>query len=127
MRKLITILTLVSLLVQSTAQFAVLALFRVRKAYIIQNMCENRDRPQLKCCGKCILNKQLKKVTTGAEGEGDNITRYEKEISMYLLPAGISLPPVTACDEAIRWRCSYASLKVSLFVIDVFHPPPIAG
>ena len=33
--------------------------FELRKEYIIQNLCENRFKPHLKCDGKCYLAKKL--------------------------------------------------------------------
>jgi hypothetical protein len=35
--------------------------------YIVENLCENRDKPQLKCNGKCYLSKQLSKEAKDAE------------------------------------------------------------
>jgi hypothetical protein len=34
--------------------------YAVNKSYIVQYLCENRDKPRLKCDGKCYLAKQLK-------------------------------------------------------------------
>lgn len=36
--------------------------FELRKEYIIQNLCENRFKPQLHCDGKCYLAKRLQKI-----------------------------------------------------------------
>lgn len=36
--------------------------FELNKEYIIQNLCENRFKPELKCNGKCYLAKQLHKI-----------------------------------------------------------------
>lgn len=123
MRKLIAIMTLMSMLLQTTAQFAVMAMFRVRKAYIIQNMCENRDKPQLKCCGKCILNKQLKKVTTGGEGEHNNTARYEKEIPVYVLPGTNWEHPMAPGSDPPTVGGVYQGFCKSLFSEEIFHPP----
>jgi hypothetical protein len=34
--------------------------YELRKDYIIQNFCENKNRPELKCDGQCYLAKQIK-------------------------------------------------------------------
>ncbi len=34
--------------------------YNANKAYIARVLCENRDRPQLHCDGKCYLAKKLK-------------------------------------------------------------------
>jgi hypothetical protein len=36
--------------------------FELNKEYIIQNLCENRFKPELNCNGQCYLAKQLHKV-----------------------------------------------------------------
>ncbi len=33
--------------------------YQVRKAYIARYLCENRNRPELRCDGKCYLAKRL--------------------------------------------------------------------
>jgi hypothetical protein len=43
-------------------QFFVVAGFYLNRDYIAKNLCENRFHPEKKCCGKCYLNKQLKKT-----------------------------------------------------------------
>jgi len=36
--------------------------YQINKAYIMQTLCVNRDKPQLHCDGKCYLDKQLQKA-----------------------------------------------------------------
>ena len=36
--------------------------YQINKAYIAEALCENRDKPQMHCDGKCYLSKQLKKA-----------------------------------------------------------------
>lgn len=38
--------------------------FMANRAYIVAHYCENRDKPQMHCKGKCYLNKQLQKAET---------------------------------------------------------------
>ncbi len=42
-----------------SASFIVLN-YEVNQSYIIENFCENLDKPELKCDGKCHLAKQIK-------------------------------------------------------------------
>ncbi|PKV49258.1 hypothetical protein ATE84_1279 [Aquimarina sp. MAR_2010_214] len=44
--------------------------------YIVKNLCENKDRPRLKCNGKCYLVKQLAK-----QSEETNTNPFKKEQS----------------------------------------------
>jgi hypothetical protein len=44
--------------------------------YIVKNLCKNKDRPRLKCNGKCYLVKQLAK-----ESEETNNNPFKREHS----------------------------------------------
>lgn len=60
-KQLIAILVIFSLALQSFRHYAVLAEFYLNRDYIAKNLCENRNKPQLHCNGKCHLKKQLQK------------------------------------------------------------------
>jgi len=41
----------------------------IRKDFIVENLCINKEEPEKQCNGKCHLEKQVDK---GVEGSGDN-------------------------------------------------------
>ena len=41
--------------------------FSVNKNFIVNNLCENRLKPDIHCGGKCYLNKQLAKSNESQE------------------------------------------------------------
>ncbi|HUH45701.1 MAG TPA: hypothetical protein VLZ54_01005 [Arenibacter sp.] len=53
-----------------------LAEYVVNYDYIVENLCENKDRPFLNCDGKCYLAKQLAK-----ESEGGDKNPFESRFS----------------------------------------------
>lgn len=53
------ILSMAFLAQMFSASFIVLN-YEVNQSYIIENFCENLDKPELKCDGKCHLAKQIK-------------------------------------------------------------------
>lgn len=56
----LTALVLIPLLFASSlSKTMVLAGFRMNRSYIAAELCENRDKPQLHCQGKCYLKKKL--------------------------------------------------------------------
>ncbi len=123
MRKVLAILLTLSLLVQCTAQYAVLALYRVQKAYVAKVLCENRSKPSMHCNGKCYLAKQLKKVTNGSATGNENSAPVEKETLVYLLPS----PIVAACQHLncnqLHHAGRYCDLVAQLPGSGVFRPP----
>ncbi|WP_143307116.1 hypothetical protein [Chitinophaga vietnamensis] len=60
MRKhLITAFFLLLWLCQLSGRYLVMLEFYINQSYVAANLCENRDKPQLHCNGKCHLRKQL--------------------------------------------------------------------
>ena len=63
MRKLlaITFFTLLTWQIFFNAGFIVY--WKVNQTFITEKLCENKDKPQMHCNGKCYLFKQLQKAT----------------------------------------------------------------
>ncbi|AQG82438.1 hypothetical protein [Spirosoma montaniterrae] len=60
MKNALLYLLLVATLLPSVSQWGVIAYYHANKDYIARVLCENRDKPQLHCDGKCFLAKRLK-------------------------------------------------------------------
>ena len=60
MRKVLVYILLVATLLPSVSQWGIVAHYQLNKDYIARVLCENRDRPELHCDGKCFLAKRLK-------------------------------------------------------------------
>lgn len=78
--------------------------FELRKDYIVQNLCENRFKPQLHCNGQCYLAKTLAKIAeekahNAAEKQGQNIKKVLEEVfeevpcSPHSLPLAFTYSP----------------------------------
>ena len=53
--------------------------------YISKVLCENKDKPSLKCCGKCHLKKELAKASEGDKPNStDKKNNTKQEIEIYL-------------------------------------------
>lgn len=72
MRQLISILLLFLLTWQTVFQYGFICYWKINQKYIAQTQCENKDKPQMHCDGKCYLAKQLKK-TEEKEASKDNL------------------------------------------------------
>ncbi len=101
--------------------------YQLRKAYIVQNFCENKDRPQLKCDGKCYLAKRI-----AAAQEQDEKNAGQRFISHLLeiitdcreFPCFTVLTP--AYPENLRARVPYKNPFIAQGVISDFFRPPLA-
>lgn len=61
LRKLVTAIVILSLVVQGSDRLFILINFKIHQAYIARFLCENRNNPKAKCDGMCHLKKELKK------------------------------------------------------------------
>lgn len=60
MQKVVLYSLLLATLLPSISPWGTIMYYNANKAYIARVLCENRDRPQLHCDGKCYLAKKLK-------------------------------------------------------------------
>src|SRR5690606_25919982 len=60
--RLIAILLIGFLAAENVSRLLVSAAFELNREYIADNLCENRDQPQLHCDGHCYLAKKLKEA-----------------------------------------------------------------
>lgn len=60
MRTIIVYIWLITTILPTFSQWGMIAYYQINKAYITRVLCENRDKPQLHCNGKCYLAKKLK-------------------------------------------------------------------
>lgn len=109
-----------TVLLSSMARTVVVADYLLNKEYIAKVLCVNRDKPQMKCNGKCHLNKQLQKQAD-AETEGkDKPVRAVKEITGILSNSTTLILDSGNSSQLATLDCS--SL-VSGIRTSVFHPP----
>ncbi|AUD01158.1 hypothetical protein [Spirosoma pollinicola] len=60
MKGALVYILLIATLLPTVSPWGTIAYYHVNKDYIARVLCENRDKPQLHCDGKCYLAKQLK-------------------------------------------------------------------
>lgn len=95
--------------------------------YIVKVLCENKDRPELQCNGKCHLTKELAKEA-GAEKQNPlNNKNSKTEIPQILIseefPAFTFAAQIENSSIAnIGYR---PDLNAALFVSKIIHPPQL--
>lgn len=107
---------------QCLSKLGLIAYYNINIEYIISELCENKDKPELKCNGKCYLKKKLGKADE-AEKQSAGILKQSE------LPAFISN---SYHPESIRYieiiilpgyQKDLYSLSLSKAI---FHPPSIS-
>ncbi len=106
-------------------KLSIVAYYEYNRQYIAANLCENRDKPQLKCCGKCYLRKQLKKADDGADRSGPAGKGQWSESSAFILPEIVVMHQLLFAFFARP--CGYYQQSLVVHVSGaVFHPPQAA-
>lgn len=94
--------------------------FKINQDYISRVLCINRDKPELKCNGHCVLMEKLKE-TQDTEQSPDNQANKKQNFETFCE----SLPDFqtrTFPSKSEKHRI-YQILFLSHFSSDVFHPP----
>lgn len=118
------IIVCLSLLLQCVAHLGVIGYYQLNKEYIAKNLCENRDKPKMKCCGKCYLKKQLRKIDNNSNGTGNQRTvKNEKSEVLYLIPTVLEFEMQAHYTTVAVFNPFERGLYDTAYVGAVFHPP----
>lgn len=87
--------------------------------YIVQNLCENRDKPELSCNGKCYLAKQLSKT------DKQSNQKIAKVISLDIFVPNdiLSFEKGSEYIQVIPFVSEFINLYHSRYIFTIFHPP----
>lgn len=117
----IPILVLV-LLVQSFAKWVIIHNWEMNQGIIANELCRNKEKPALKCGGKCQLAKSLahekEHNSHGTTEKGTGITLLYMDT---ILEVQLFTPDKTTLQHNDRYRPSYYSAPH----VAVFHPPSV--
>jgi len=91
-------------------------------------LCENKDKPKLKCCGKCHLKKELANASEGEKPNSSNkkdTSKNDGEVLFFqkikpLVSGEINLKNTNTLFD------NYSNLYFNLNGCSAFHPPTIS-
>ena len=83
-RRIIALALLLAMLSPILAKLFVYAEFKSNQAYIAATLCENRDRPELNCEGKCYLMKKLK-AAEDKEKKQENQAQKKASVDLFFV------------------------------------------
>jgi hypothetical protein len=95
--------------------------------YITTVLCENKDKPQLKCCGKCHLKKELAKASEGEKtnsSDKKDTSTQKVEVLYCENIASLVVNPIYFQCETNRID-NYLNFYVHLQSCSAFHPPTV--
>lgn len=99
--------------------------YMVNYDYIVNVLCENKDRPEMQCNGKCHLSKELAKEADADEKNPLNSKMAKTEIPQIIIFEDISdflFASFNAIDT--KEKTFYRPIfHAELFTSKILHPP----
>lgn len=123
MKKLVAILIIIGVLLQSLSTVVILAQYMANKDYIAKNLCENRDKPQMHCDGKCCLKKKLAKEAKQNAPTPRN-QKNQQIVTLFFSENKLNFQ-LHSFFAAAKTYFSYNELATANFHHSVFHPPTV--
>jgi len=119
--RLIAITLLLALVSANLSGLLVYAEFKVNQKYIAAALCENRDKPQLNCNGKCYLMKKLKDAED-KEKKQEQASQKKGGPDVFILTASLVLSFVG--DTPKKEKPAFLSIQLPKISSEILHPPP---
>lgn len=128
MKKILAILLLACVSYQFVAKMGIMVWYEVNKDYVAEELCENKDKPQLHCNGKCYLNKQIAKVDAPTKDK-DGVQLPKKtektEFNVFFSTAELQLSFTDYTANIRSYYDNYIPPRGIQPLFSVFHPPQI--
>jgi len=94
----------------------------MNRSYIISELCENRDRPEMDCNGRCHLKKQIE-TSSEQQDRGSAITEVQLMVEFVQPLFVLEFKPIIY-QANIKYG-NHAVEPVVGFSPSIFHPPQI--
>ena len=127
MRFYTCIFVIFSVLINSTGTTFIHLNYLIQKRKIVEQLCINKNKPELKCDGKCYLAKQLKKLEAeelkNASSKKHNPFTGKIELQSCTI---LQIEPSIFSSfrsEPKKHFYMYASLHSKEHLTAIFHPP----
>lgn len=126
MRKLSAYFLAIIIAAQGFYNLGVVGYWLANRAYIAANLCENRDRPDEHCDGKCYLKKKIAAAPDAPANDASPLPMLKKcsDLSEFLPSAPMSICAHFPLEKAILMPTQHP-LRGILPENGVFHPPPV--
>jgi hypothetical protein len=120
-RNCTTIFLLLALLVSTFSKAIIVVEFYANQNNIAQNLCENKDKPMMHCCGRCQLRKRLAHEDDQNKNNPERKSENNDQVA-FLKDFTAVLPAPLLSFRHLRYH-SYTSAVPIDHSVAIFHPP----
>ena len=119
MKVLVIPILLLLLMTQAFSKWMIVIEYELNKEYIAANLCENKERPILKCKGKCQMAKKM-----AAEDASNSASNYQAKFQeVAFTDSVISLFALLSSTEMAPVYANYVPHGFTEPNFPIFHPP----
>lgn len=114
-----------AVLFKPVAQFSWEIWYQVNYSFVAEELCENTEKPEMDCNGKCYLTKQLKKT----ELEKEDSSNEKQPVRPIVLKENIFISETSlhvvydGCEQSQQSYFHVNAVNPSDFIHGIFHPP----
>lgn len=117
MKQFFSIVLLSAFLLPQLAKIGVFVSFKANQDFIAKVLCINKDKPEMKCNGKCHLAKELNKMENKEEGSPITVTN-KIEINLFI---------VNCRSLKFEKLIGFCQKESSFDIEQDYYPPLLAG
>lgn len=122
MRAALAALLLLLLSTPACLKLGILVWYEANLSYVATTLCENRNRPERHCNGKCYLYKQLAKADGNTHPDKPLLAELSKfELPPFLMPEPLHLRQFFPEEKTMGFV--YRMPFLQAICVDIFHPP----
>ncbi|WP_316815737.1 hypothetical protein [Pedobacter nyackensis] len=119
MKQLISIVLILLLGAQCLVQLGLVASYQLHKTYIVSSFCENKDKPEMHCEGKCFLKKRLAE----AEKNERQASGIEKQLEIPSFLIVVAQQIAVRSFALVKGNISLTVHYMHIIYFNIFHPP----
>lgn len=119
-KRLTAIILLLALISANLSGLFIYAQFKANQGYIATSLCENRDKPQLHCEGKCYLMKKLKDAEEKEKQQEQSSQKKGYDVSILTSPLTVAFSKV----KVKKQKPALLSFVLPEICSEIPHPPP---
>jgi hypothetical protein len=119
--RLIAISLLLAMVSAHLSGLFVYAEFKINQKFIAATFCENRDRPELNCQGKCYLMKKLKAAEDN-EKKQEQTTQKKSAQDLFIPTTPLTISFAQFGEK--KPKPAIISFQLPQACSEILHPPP---
>lgn len=119
MTKIISLILILTLSFQCLVKLGLITFYSFNKDFIIKELCENKDKPKMKCEGKCFLKKSMGL----ADKAGDQSSKTIKQVEF---PLFLTHSFYQGFGQSVYFRVINTDIPnhyTHILSTGIFHPP----